>query len=123
MPHLCCIEIVARSKKRHLCGRTRVTSKTGGNVRKPAISDDDWRKFSGELSREILRIRIERGLTQEHVAYTAGITRTTYQRFEKNENRPGVSANPELKTLVAIASALGVRLRDLLPDWDPELAP
>ena len=92
-------------------------------MRKSAISDEDWRRFSAELSREIQRIRVERGLTQEHVAYTAGITRTTYQRFEKNENRPGVSANPELRTLVAIASALGVRLTDLLPDWEPGLTP
>lgn len=88
-----------------------------------AISDEDWQRFSGQLAHELQRLRVERGLTQEHVAYTAGITRTTYQRFEKNENRPGAPSNPELRTLVAIAAALDVDVRELLPDWMPELRP
>jgi DNA-binding XRE family transcriptional regulator len=98
-------------------------SRDRGDVPTNAISEDDWRRYSGDLSRELQRLRVERGLTQEHVAYTAGITRTTYQRFEKNENRPGVPSNPELRTLLAIAAVLGVQLRDLLPSWNPDVTP
>ena len=98
-------------------------SSDGEGVPNNAISEDDWRRYSAELSRELQRLRVERGLTQEHVAYTAGITRTTYQRFEKNENRPGSPSNPELRTLLAIAAALGVHVRDLLPSWNPDVSP
>lgn len=90
---------------------------------KNAISDEAWRRYSEELSQILQRARVERGLTQEHVAYTAGITRTTYQRFEKNENRPGSPSNPGLRSLVAIAAALEMELVDLLPNWKPDLHP
>jgi transcriptional regulator with XRE-family HTH domain len=95
----------------------------GGGVPKNAISDDDWRRFSGEISQLIHRARTQQGLTQEHVAYTAGITRTTYQRLEKNENREGSTANPGIRTMLAIATVLGLELKDLLPAWKPDLHP
>jgi transcriptional regulator with XRE-family HTH domain len=88
-----------------------------------AIDDEDWARYAREFGQKLQRLRTERRLTQEHVAYTAGVTRTTYQRLEKNENRPGAPANPSLSNIVAIAAALGVDVAELLPKWKPDVNP
>lgn len=67
------------------------------------------------------RHRLERGYSQERVAYEAGLSRYTYQKLEKGESRPGDPANPRLQTLLAIAQVLGVELTDLLPPKTPDL--
>ncbi|MCE0508978.1 helix-turn-helix transcriptional regulator [Microbacterium sp. KKR3/1] len=55
------------------------------------------------------------------MAYRAGLTRYTYQKYEKGESRPGYSANPTLRTLLALAQVLGVGLVDLIPGDPPDL--
>ena len=51
----------------------------------------------------IRRLRIEAGMSQEHLAQRVGVTTHTIWTLE---NDPG--ANPRLETLRAIARALGV---------------
>ena len=60
------------------------------------------------------RTRHALGMTQEDVAYTSGLTRSHYQQLEKGLSRPGVSANPSLKTLIRLARTLGVDVSDLV---------
>lgn len=84
-------------------------------------SPPDWDTFTRELGTRIQRLRVDRGLSQERLAYAAGITRFTYQKLEKGESTPGSPANPTLKTLMALAQQLGVGLDELLPAPWPDL--
>lgn len=57
------------------------------------------------LSRRLIELREQRGLSQEAVAHAAGIAVTTYARIE----RGGRSArNPTFRTLAKVCGALGV---------------
>lgn len=67
------------------------------------------------------RARERAGLSQEQVAYRAGLTRYTYQKYEKGASRPGRPANPTLRTVLAISQVLGMPLDDLIPDAIPDL--
>ena len=81
----------------------------------------DWEAFTRTLGTNIQRLRIERGLSQEKVAYAAGLSRYTFQKFEKGESAPGTPANPSLRNIMAIAQVYGVTLEELLPEEWPEL--
>jgi transcriptional regulator with XRE-family HTH domain len=61
--------------------------------------------------RLVRALRLKRGLTQEGLAEAAAIDYKHYQRFEL-----GLAANPELATLDALATALGVKAWVLLCD-------
>lgn len=74
-----------------------------------------------ELGLNIQRERIRHGFTQEQLAYTANISRFSYQQLEKGESRPGTPANPSLKNVMALAQVLNVPLTDLLPTDCPDL--
>lgn len=80
-----------------------------------------WPAYARQIGTNIQRFRIERRLTQEQVAYAAGLTRYTFQKFEKGESMPGAPANPGLRNIMAIAQVLGVTLDELLPQPWPEL--
>ncbi|TAL43515.1 MAG: XRE family transcriptional regulator [Salinibacterium sp.] len=84
-----------------------------------AIADEDWAKYSAEVGRKLHRLRIAKGMSQEDLAYAAGLSRYTYQKFEKGESRPGEPANPHLRTIAALAGALDTPLAHLLPEWVP----
>ncbi|WP_258546182.1 helix-turn-helix domain-containing protein [Microbacterium sp. WHRI 7836] len=72
--------------------------------------------------RSTLRTLRERsGLSREDVAYRSGLTRYTYQKYEKGESRPGSPANPTLRTLIAIAQVLAVSVHELIPDSPPDI--
>ena len=60
------------------------------------------------------RARIAKGLSQEALAHAAGISTYTYQKFEKGESRPGTPMNPRLRTLIALATALDMRVEELV---------
>ncbi len=75
---------------------------------------EDWDATVRALGVRLQRARHELGMTQEQVAYAAGLTRSHYQQLEKGQSRPGVPANPSLRTIVALASALGLEPGDLL---------
>lgn len=80
-----------------------------------------WAAYARELGINIRRERIKQGLTQEQLAYTANISRFSYQQLEKGESRPGTPANPSLKNIMALAQVLKVPLTKLLPDNCPDL--
>ncbi|MBA4246966.1 MAG: XRE family transcriptional regulator [Microbacterium sp.] len=88
-----------------------------------AISAEDWASYAAELGQRLNRARVAGGLSQEDVAYGAGLSRYTYQKFEKGESRPGTPSNPHLRTLLAIAGALGIPPSELLPEWNPPVKP
>lgn len=60
--------------------------------------------------------RKRRKLSQAQLAAEAGVSQATISRLEKGEQQV------ELRTLAKIAKALGVDLRDLLPDSELEVA-
>jgi transcriptional regulator with XRE-family HTH domain len=91
-----------------------VAKRTAGN-------DEAWRAYAAELATNIRRIRIARNLSQEDVAYRAGLTRYTYQKYEKGESKPGSGANPTLRTLLALAQVLDASLNEILPAEAPDL--
>lgn len=67
---------------------------------------DEWNDYIRHVGDSMHRIREKKGLSQEQVAYRAGISRYTYQRLEKGPDTAGPSANPTLKIVKAIADAL-----------------
>ena len=58
--------------------------------------------YAGQLTTNLRRLRADAGLSQEDVAYRSGLTRYTYQKYEKGESKPGTSANPTIRTLLAM---------------------
>ncbi|RQP09008.1 MAG: XRE family transcriptional regulator [Microbacteriaceae bacterium] len=85
--------------------------------------DDRWESFAREFGIRLHRARIEAALTQEELAYAAGLTRSHYQQLEKGLSRPGVPANPSLKTIVGLARVLGLPLEALVPPFDADERP
>lgn len=59
------------------------------------------------LGRAIRELRLERDLTQEVLAHTAGITVGHLSKIERGQS------NPTWETLVALTSALSVSMGDL----------
>lgn len=54
------------------------------------------------------------GLSQEAQAHVAGSPTYTYQKFERGGTRPGTPTNPCLRTLIALAIVLDVRVEELV---------
>ena len=80
-----------------------------------------WEKYIKTVGLNIQRERINRNMSQEQLAYSAGISRFSYQQLEKGESRPHSPANPALRNIMAISQILEVPLDTLLPvDW-PDL--
>jgi transcriptional regulator with XRE-family HTH domain len=59
------------------------------------------------LGRNVLRIRTERGLTQEQVADAGGLALSDVGRIERGQRDPGV------RVLVRLADGLDVKVGDL----------
>src|SRR5687767_11633975 len=68
----------------------------------------------GRLGASLQRLRAERGWGQEEAAWQAQVGMRAYQRLEA-----GRSVNPTLNTLVRLAMAFGVDVRDLLAPATP----
>ena len=81
----------------------------------------EWAAYARDLGNQLLRLRTARGLSQEQLAYASGLSRYTYQKFEKGESMPGSPANPSLRNIMAIAQVLGVSLDELVPSPWPDL--
>jgi len=60
------------------------------------------------FGKQLQRLRTRRGLTQEQLAVTAGLSRTFLTRLELGQN------DPSLSTLVRLAKALRVSVMELL---------
>ena len=74
------------------------------------------RKLAVALGRRLVELRHQRGLTQEVVAQSAGISRNHYQLLEyglgvRGSRKP---ANPRLSTLVALSEVLGTTVPELI---------
>ena len=65
----------------------------------------DWKAVVGG---NVRRLRIERGLTQEQLAFEAGIDLTYEGGIERGKR------NPSLMVMVRVAEALGVTPSELL---------
>lgn len=61
-----------------------------------------------KLAKKIIRLRKERGMSQEELAFIAGLDRTYVGRIEN------LKRNPTLNTLVKIATALDMDVYELL---------
>ncbi len=80
-----------------------------------AASGDPWSAYAQAVGDRLVQARLVAGLTQREVATRAGIAVYTYRKLERGESNPGTPANPRLRTLIALASVLGVAPIDLLP--------
>jgi len=87
-----------------------------GYVSSNPIGDEQWALFAKRLGRAMSRHRVDLGMTQEDLAYSAGISRYTYQKFEKGESRPDSPANPSLRNVMAIATVLDIPLESLITE-------
>lgn len=74
-------------------------------------------QISVKLADRLRNLRRDKGLSQEKVAYAAGLSAYTYQKYEKGESKPGTPLNPRLHTLVALANVFDLSLPELL-DFD-----
>ena len=70
--------------------------------------DDDLTSEMARIGRRIRDAREHHGLTQEAVFLAVPMNRSHYQDIESG------GANPTLRTLLRIARAIGVPLRDLV---------
>ncbi|MFF1540103.1 helix-turn-helix transcriptional regulator [Microbacterium sp. NPDC058269] len=77
--------------------------------------------YSQRFATSLRSARARAGLSQEEVAYRSGLTRYTYQKYEKGESRPGHPANPTLRTVLALSQVLETPLADLVPGDAPDL--
>ena len=66
------------------------------------------------IAAKLRQLRTEAGLTQRGLAVRADVTVNTVSELERGEND-----NPELKTLVALAAALGVPVGALFEEPAP----
>lgn len=92
-----------------------------GVVKRTDQLDAEWREFTQALATRLRRLRSEAGLSQEDVAYRAGLSRFIYQQYEKGESRRGEPANPTLRSVLAIAQVFGISIEVLLPSPVPDL--
>ncbi len=72
------------------------------------------RSYAARLAQRLRVLRDERNVRQEYVAYRAGISTFTYQKFEKGESNPGKPMNPRLSTLIALTQAFGLEPWELI---------
>lgn len=77
-------------------------------------TDEDWWRYARALGLRLQRARLAKGMSQEAVAHAASISTFTYQKFEKGESKPGTPMNPRLRTLLALAETLDVRVGELV---------
>lgn len=73
-----------------------------------------------QLARALRRLREQSGLSQEHLAFTAGITKNQAQLLESARGswRQGTEgfSNPKLSTLKGLATALGITVAELMEE-------
>lgn len=90
-------------------------------VKRTDVVDAAWEQVAQHFAVQLRRFRLAAGLSQEDVAYRAGLSRFIYQQYEKGESRSGRPANPALRSVLAIAQVLDVSALDLLPSDLPDL--
>lgn len=67
------------------------------------------------LAEQVLKLRVQAGMTQAELAARAGVTVETVARLERVlRGRSSANLNPSLETLARLSDALGVELPELL---------
>jgi transcriptional regulator with XRE-family HTH domain len=72
-------------------------------------SEIDFKKVVG---RQVKKLRLKAGMTQDVLSERCGIYRTYLSRVEAG------SANPTLLVMIALATSLGVHVCELFHDFD-----
>jgi len=72
-------------------------------------SEIDFKKVVGK---QVRKLRLKAGLTQDVLSERCGIYRTYLSRVEAG------SANPTLLVMIALATSLGVHICELFHDFD-----
>ena len=80
-----------------------------------------WEEYAKVIGMTIRRIRVNRGFSQERVAFDAGLSKTQYQRIESGGFKHDLPPNPTSRTLLALAQILDVEIGELLPEPWPDL--
>jgi transcriptional regulator with XRE-family HTH domain len=78
---------------------------------------DETAAVASSFATWLRRRREELAMTQEQLAHQSGLSRNQIQNLENNRNNNATgrsSANPSLDTILALESALGLRLGELL---------
>ena len=83
-------------------------------MEKAMIDIELQERYARDLAQRLRVLRYERNLSQEHVAFHAGISTFTYQKFEKGESNPGKPLNPRLSTLIALAAVFDMEPWELI---------
>jgi transcriptional regulator with XRE-family HTH domain len=65
------------------------------------------KQIEKQFGNRVKQLRLKAGLSQEELAFKAGVHRTYLGGIERGER------NPSLKNIAALAQALGVTLADL----------
>lgn len=69
------------------------------------------------VARNVRRLRVARGISQEHLAVDAGIDRTYVSRLERGRE------NPSVAVLERIADALGIAIQEFFAVPEPGQKP
>lgn len=89
--------------------------------KEPATWTAEWESFAVALGHNLQRARLAKDLSQEAVAYRVGLTRYTYQAYERGRSQSLSPMNPTLRVMVALSQVLEVPLSDLLPPQAPDV--
>ena len=76
-------------------------------ARKRKVADDPRRETLRRLGERVRNLRFQRGFTQQELAEMLGISIAYMSLIERG------GRNPPFTTVVAIAEALGVRVREM----------
>jgi len=77
-------------------------------VKRTHLVKDRYAKRLKTLGTHVKKLRLEKGLTQEQVAFRANISFSTYSTLEAGR------LNPTISTLFAIADAMKVDVKELM---------
>ena len=80
----------------------------------PSMGRMDSTNISRIFGSVLRRYRSERGITQEELAFQAGVDRTFVYRLERGLRQPTIT------TLIGMSRALGVSATDLVGDMEKE---
>lgn len=70
-----------------------------------------WTERSSHFARRLAELRQARGLSVENLAFAAGLSHVAVYKLENQGPPP---SNPQLRTLYALADALGVEASELI---------
>lgn len=83
----------------------------------------NWRSYGLAFGDRVRTLRHTRGLSQEALADSSGVSRNIVSAIETNAHHRGTPANPRLDTVYRLALGLGVPPGALMPDVDELVTP